>query len=85
MGSETIVLLSHREIEKMRRAGQLDPPAADDALARLRIVEHGVVLVDRVLRLEIIRVGGRPVTIQGRADRAVIHVPSPGHCLRVAG
>src|SRR6185437_11743043 len=54
-------------------AGRLNIAPAADALARLRILEHGVLPVNLVLHLEVVRVGRSPVEIQGRSNLAVFH------------
>src|SRR3954452_4323896 len=59
---------------RLRGARRLDLPSPPDALARLRIVEHRVLPVDLVLRLEVIRVGGGPVTIQSCSSLSVFHI-----------
>src|SRR5260370_38535931 len=51
-------------------------PAAD-ALARLRILEHGVLPVDLVLHLEVVRIGRRPVEIQSRSNLPAFHLNLP--------
>jgi hypothetical protein len=50
---------------------------ATDALARLRIFEHGVFSVNVVLRLEVVRIGGSPVAIQSRSNLSVFHIKAP--------
>ena len=47
-------------------------PAAG-SLARLRVVQHRVLVVDTVLRFEIARIGRRPMLIQCRTDRLISH------------
>src|SRR3954451_18094785 len=81
---------------RLRGARRLNllPPA--DALARLRIFEHRVLSINVVLRLEVVRIGSGPVTIQSRSNPAVIHTefpavddePSPcypGNYVRICG
>src|SRR4029077_3960488 len=58
-------------------ARRLNMAPAADALARLRILEHGVLPVDLVLHLEVVRVGGSPVKIQGRSNFPVFHLAPP--------
>ena len=54
------------------------PPAYP--LTGLRVLEHRVVAVNLVFRLEIVGVGGRPVAIQGRANIGVCcHCSLPRH------
>src|SRR5206468_8669842 len=47
-------------------------PAADP-LARLRIIEHGILAVDFVFGLEIARVRGIPVALQRRPHGLIVH------------
>src|SRR5207249_9299917 len=70
---------SHREalLVRLCEAGRLDIAPAADALARLRILEHGVLPVDLVLHLEVVRVGRRPVEIQPRSYLTVFHLNLP--------
>jgi len=48
----------------LRETGCLNVMPTADALPRLRILEHCVLLVNLMLRLEVVRVGGGPVAIQ---------------------
>src|SRR6266436_132453 len=52
----------HREafLVRLRETGCLNVMPTTDALPRLRILEHCVLLVNLMLRLEVVRVGGRP-------------------------
>ena len=59
-------------------------PAAD-ALARLRILEHRVLSVNLVLRLEVVRVGCGPVEIQSRSNLTVFHLDLPSRDLHPHG
>src|SRR5205085_5561975 len=49
---------------RLSKAGRLNFAPAADALARLRVLEHRILSVNLVLRLEVIRIGGGPVAIQ---------------------
>src|SRR5580704_2400094 len=62
---------------RLRGTRRLNIAPAADPLAGLRILEHGIVVVNLVLGLEIIGVRGRPVAIQSRANGLVFI-----HCLR---
>src|SRR5437773_2755268 len=53
---------------RLSKARRLNIAPAADALARLRILEHRVLSVNLVLRLEVVGVGGGPMAIQGRSD-----------------
>src|SRR5580700_3989844 len=55
-----------------------------DALPRLRILEHCVLLVNLMLRREIVRVGGGPVAIQSCSNLPVFHLDLPS-CMRRVG
>src|SRR5438270_7204904 len=48
-------------------------PAADP-LARLRIIEHGILVVDFMFDREIARVRSIPMTLQRRPHRSIIHL-----------
>src|SRR5581483_1374611 len=72
----------------------LDIAAAADALAGLRIVEHGVLAVDVVLGLEIAGVRSLPMAFQRLPQGSIIHVylrrtslnvGAPGQCARGLG
>src|SRR6267154_454201 len=58
----------------------LDEPAllnvvpAADPLARLRIIEHGILAVDFMFDLEIARVGSSPVALQGPPHSFILHL-----------
>src|SRR5262249_11926199 len=54
-------------------AALLDVAPAANALARLRIIEHGVLAIDVMLDLEVAGVGGRPMTLQRRAYGSIVH------------
>jgi hypothetical protein len=58
-------------------AALLDVMPAKDALARLRIIQHGVFAVDVMLGLEIIRVRGLPMTLQRLPHGSIIHCNLP--------
>jgi hypothetical protein len=45
--------------------------------ARLRVLEHCILSVNLVLRLEIVHVGGGPVAMQRRSDVVVFHLDLP--------
>ena len=45
---------------------------ATDALARLRIFQNGILSVNVVLRLKVIRIRGSPVAIQSRSNLSAI-------------
>src|SRR5262245_27031999 len=51
-------------------------PAAD-ALARLRIIEHGVLAVDFMFGLEIARVRSLPMALQRQPHGSIIHLDLP--------
>src|SRR5262249_28996388 len=42
-------------------------------LPRLRVLDHGIVLVDLVFRVLIARCGRRPMPLQGHTDLSVLH------------
>src|ERR1700720_1244869 len=67
---------------RLCEARRLNIAPAADALARLRILEHGVLSVNLVLQLEVIRVGCSPVGIQCRSNLPVFHfnLPSCHRC-----
>src|SRR6516162_7090643 len=69
----------HREAfpVRLRGARRLNVAPAADPLARLRILEHRILSVNLVLRLEVIGVGGSPVAIQGRSDVVSLHLVLP--------
>ncbi len=67
---------------RLREARRLNVAPAADALARLRVLEHRILSVNLVLRLEVVRVGGGPVAIQGRSDVVVFHLDLPFLTLR---
>ena len=50
---------------------------------RLRIFDHCILLVNLMLRLEVVRVGGGPVAIQGRSDVVVFHLDLPSITLAI--
>ena len=60
---------------RLCRARRLDivPPA--QPLARLRIVEHRILAIDRVLRIEVVGVGRGPVAIQSCANVCISQAP----------
>jgi hypothetical protein len=60
----------HREalLVGLGGARRLDVAPAANALARLRVLEHGVLAVDLVLDLEVAGVERRPVEIQRRSS-----------------
>src|SRR5580704_10832074 len=62
---------------RLRRTGRLNIAPTADPLPGLRVLQHGIVVVNLVLGLEIIGVRGCPVAIQSRANGLVIV-----HCLR---
>src|SRR5215469_2852062 len=62
---------------RLRGARRLNVAPAADALARLRVLEHRILSVNLVLRLEVVGVGGGPVAIQGRSDVAIFHPDLP--------
>src|SRR5262245_8226268 len=66
----------HREafLVGLRETGCLNVMPTTDALPRLRILEYRVLLVDLMLRLEVVRVGGGPVTIQSCSNLVVFHL-----------
>src|SRR5262249_39406032 len=66
---------AHAEValRRMAAALRLDPRAAPEALARLRVVEDRVVRVDRVLRLDVTALRGLPVLPHASPDVVVIH------------
>jgi hypothetical protein len=43
----------------------------------LRVLEHRILSVNLVLRLEVVGVGSGPVAIQGRSDVVVFHLDLP--------
>ncbi len=49
------------------------------------LLEHRILSVNLVLRLEVVRVGSGPVAIQGRSDVVVFHLdlPLPSHLRRI--
>jgi hypothetical protein len=49
---------------RLRGRRRQDVVPATDALARLRVLEHRILSVNLVLRLEVVRVGGGPVAIR---------------------
>src|ERR1700722_7909520 len=53
---------------RLHRSRRLNIPPPTDALARLRIFEHRVLLVNLMLRLEVVCVGRGPVAIQSRSN-----------------
>ena len=53
---------------RLHGARRLNVAPPTDALARLRIFEHRVLLIDLMLRLEVVGVGRGPVAIQSRAN-----------------
>src|SRR5580700_2119191 len=53
---------------RLRGTRRLNIAPAADPLPGLRVLEHGIVVVNLVLRLEIIRVRGGPVAIQSRSN-----------------
>src|SRR5215468_1958087 len=76
----------HREafLVRLRETGCLNLMPTADALPRLRILEHGVLLVNLMLRLEVVRVGGGPVVIQSCSNIPVSHLDLPSCMRRVA-
>src|SRR5271168_731626 len=66
---------------RLSKARRLNVAPAADALARLRVLEHRILSVNLVLRLEVVGVGGGPVAIQGRSDVVVFHLDLPSHWL----
>jgi hypothetical protein len=70
---------SHNEAlsVRLRGARRLNVTSATDALARLRIFEHGVLPINIVLCLKVIRVGGSPMKVQGRSNLELFHITSP--------
>src|SRR3984885_9094866 len=65
---------------RLRSTRRLNIAPAADPLAGLRILEHGIVVINLVLGLEIIGVRGGPVAIQSRANVLVFI-----HCLLSGG
>src|SRR4051812_34340821 len=55
----------------------LDVVPAPDPLARLRIIEHGILAVDFMFDLEIARVRSSPVALQRRPNGSIIHLNLP--------
>src|SRR5215471_4293996 len=72
----------HREalLVRLGETGCLNVVPATDALPRLRIFEHCMLLVNPMLRLEVVRVGGGPVTIQSCPNLPVFHLDRPPEC-----
>src|SRR5260221_9837319 len=62
---------------RLRATRCLNVVSTADALPRLRILEHCVLLVNLMLRLEVVRVGGGPVAIQSRSNLPVFHLDLP--------
>src|ERR1044072_6913419 len=62
---------------------RLDEPAllnvapAADPLARLRIIEHGILAIDFVLAVEIVPVGSIPMALQRRPHGLIVHLNLP--------
>src|SRR5215469_5249326 len=77
---------SHREafLVRLRETGCLNVLSTMDALPRLRILEHCVLLVNLMLRLELVRVGGGPVAVQSCPNISVFHLNLPS-CMRHVG
>src|SRR6266403_4497205 len=73
---------SHRKalLVRLRKTRCLNIASTVDSLSGLRVLKHGIVAVNLVLCLEIIRVRSCPVTIQSRSNGLVfIHgLPSRG-------
>ena len=67
---------------RLNKTRRLNVAPAADALARLRVLEHRILSVNLVLRLEVIGVGGGPVAIEGRSDIVVFHLDLPSLTLR---
>src|SRR5262245_28325625 len=69
----------HREalLVRLCEARLMDVAPAADALARLRILKDGVLSVDLVFHLEVVRVGRSPVEIQRGSNFAVFHLDPP--------
>src|SRR5579871_7004850 len=59
-------------------AALLNVPPGADALARLRIIKHGVVMVDVVFSLEVARIRSGPVAFQPKTYGLIIHLPPHG-------
>src|SRR5262249_17460130 len=76
----------HREafLVRLRETGGLNVMPTTDALPGLRILEHCVVLVNLMLRLEVVDVGGGPVAIQSCSIIPVFHLNLPS-CTRRVG
>src|SRR5262249_11037145 len=68
----------------LRETRRLNVMPTTDALPRLRILEHCVLLVNLMLRLEVVRVGGGPVAIQSCSNIPVFHLNLPS-CMRRVG
>src|ERR1700722_3568352 len=54
-------------------AGDLYVASTVDSLARLWVIQHRVLVIDGVLRFEIVRIGRRPMPIQRRPYLLVSH------------
>ena len=76
----------HREafLVGLRETGCLNVMPTTDALPLLRILEHCVLSVNLMLRLEVVRVGGGPVTIQSRTNLPFFHLDLLS-CMRRVG
>jgi hypothetical protein len=59
---------------RLQDAALLDVPPPSNALARLRVFEHCVVVIDFMLGIEVAFVGSFPMPLQGQSHVFVIHL-----------
>src|SRR6201996_6738765 len=68
---------------RLHKPALLNVVPAADPLARLRVIKHGILAIDLMFDLEIVRVRSSPMALQRHPHSSIIHLnlpPSPAKC-----